>query len=195
MKLREHAVPITAAILVLAVSACGSSGSNEKSSSATTTGPRTSESPQVDPTFKARAAAVCKAVGDELRAQGSFPVPDFNAEHPEVSKLPAVGDYEAKTVATERSWLAQLRALGQPSSGESAWTLFLARIENDVKETAAQQVAARRGDGAAFTATFHELTSEGLSNDQIAAQVGLPSCDPGTIGTSNTKQPVPVRKP
>jgi hypothetical protein len=195
MNLRDHAVPIAAAILVLALSACGSSGTNEKSSSATTTEPRTSESPQVDPTFKARAVAVCKTVGDELRAQGSFPFPAFDAEHPDVSELPAVAAYEAKTVATERSWLAQLRTLGQPASGESAWTIFLARIDNDVKETAAQQVAARRGDGAAFTETFHELTSEGLSNDQIAAQVGLPSCDPGTIGTSNTNQPVPVRKP
>ena len=149
----------------------------------------------MDAAFKAKATAVCEAAGAKLHAQGSFPFPGFNAEHPDVSQLPAIAVYEAKTVATERSWLAQLRALGQPVAGQSAWTLFLARIDNDVTETAAQEVAAQRSDGAAFTKTFHELTAYGLSNDQIAAAIGLPSCDPGMLGNSDAKPPVPVRRP
>jgi hypothetical protein len=192
MNLRQHAAPVALAVLVLSLSACGSSG---KSATATTTAPRTADSARVDAAFKVKAAAVCKTAGDRLRGQGSFPFPNFNAEHPDVSELPAIATYEAKTVATERSWLAQLRALGQPVAGRPAWTLFMARIDDDVTETAAQQVAAQHSDGAAFTKTFHQLTAYGLSNDQIAVAIGLPTCDPDMLGTSNAKAPVPVRRP
>ncbi len=193
MNHRARRLAFAAGILLLSMSACGSNGSAK--SSTTTGAPRTADSPRVDAAFQARAAAVCKAAGDKLRAQGAFPFPDFNPEHPDPSKLGRIADYEAKTVATERSWDAQLLALGQPSSGESAWNIFVERIGDAVKETAAQQVAAQHGDAAAFTRTFHELSSAGLANHQIAVQVGLPSCDPGALGNPDAKQPVPVRRP
>jgi hypothetical protein len=191
MNLRTHRLPIAAGILLLSISACGSSGKNATSST-TTTAPRTSESTQVDAAFKARAAAVCKAAGDKLRAQGSFPARNFDPEHPDASKFPAIAGYEAKTVATERSWQAQLRALGDPSSGASAWNDFLERIDGAVNESAAQQAAAQHSDSTAFTKTFHELSSSVASNRQLAAEVGLVSCDPGALGSS---EPVPVRRP
>jgi hypothetical protein len=194
MNLRKHRSPIAAGILLLSMSACGSSGKNATSST-TTTATRASESSQVDAAFQARAVAVCKAAGDKLRAQGSFPFPNFDPEHPDASKFPAIASYEAKTVATERSWQTQLRALGHPSSGESAWIGFLDRIDSAVNESAAQQAAAQHSDSIAFTKTFHELSSSGLSNSQLAAAVGLAPCDPGALGSSDTKQPVPVRRP
>ena len=194
MNVRKHRVPIAAGILLLSMSACGSSGKSATSPT-TTTAPSASQSTQVDAAFKAKAAAVCKAAGDKLRAQGSFPFPNFDPEHPDASELPAIATYEAKTVATERSWQTQLRALGQPSSGASAWMGFLARIDTAVNETAAQQAAAQHGNSIAFTQTFHELSSSGLSNSQLAASVGLAACDPGALGNSHPQQPVPVRRP
>jgi hypothetical protein len=194
MNLRKHRLPIAAGILLLSMSACGSSGKNATSST-TTTAPRASERTQVDAAFKARAAAVCNAAGDKLRAQGSFPFPNFDPEHPDASELPAIAGYEAKTVATERSWQTQLRALGQPSSGESAWISLLERIDRAVNEAAAQQAAAQHSNSIAFTKTFHELSSSVSSNRKLAAAVGLASCDPGALGSSDTQKPVPVRRP
>ena len=125
---------------------------------------------------------MCKAVGDALRAQGPFPFPDFNPEQPDASKFPTIATYEAKTVATEQSWQSQLHALGEPSTGAAGWKTFLGFVDGGVTSTVAQQDAARRGDSAAFTQTYHDLTSHGLAGTQAASAVGLPSCDPNKLG-------------
>jgi hypothetical protein len=188
---KRNAMPAAVGIVLLSISACGSSGTR---TSTPATAVSTADGPKVEPAFKARATAVCKEAGNKLRAEGSFPFPSFDAEHPDAPKLPAIANFEAKTVAVERSWQAQLIALGHPASGSITWDIFLNRVDRAVKETAAQQVAAQRGDGAAFTKTFHELSSSGLANSQVAAALGLALCDPGALGTTSP-EPVPVRRP
>ena len=184
---------IATAIVLLSISACGSSSKSGAKSTTTTTSTRASTSAEVDSSFKAKAVAACTAAGDNLRSQGAFPFPDFDPEHPDASKLPVIAAYEAKTVATLRAWQAELHALGQPSTGSAAWSTFLADVDRSVKSTVEQQDAARRGAGANFTQTFHDLSSHGLSGTQAAQAVGVPSCDPSNPGTTPSTTPTPVR--
>jgi hypothetical protein len=117
-----------------------------------------------------------------LRAEGSFPFPDFDPEHPNATQLPAIATFEAKTVANEQSWQKQLHALGQPNIGAAAWTTFLTAVDSAVASTVAQQQAAQRGDSASFTQTFHDLTAQGPGDTKAAVAIGAPICDPDQLG-------------
>jgi hypothetical protein len=172
---------VATGIILLSASACGSTKSSA-TSTAERTSPSGSASAEPDPAFKAKVASLCKADGDALRLQGAFPFPNFDPEHPDPSKFPRIADYEAKTVATVRSWQAQLHALGHPSAGLTAWNTFLDAVDRGAQSTADQQDAARRGDSAAFTQTFHDLVSHGFAATQAALDIGLPSCDPQQLG-------------
>jgi hypothetical protein len=164
---------------VATVAGCSSSKSTAApTTSKPTTSTSTAASPGVDPSFQARATAICRTAGAALRAQGSFPFPDFDPERPDATDFPAIGQFEAKTVATLQTWQAQLHALGHPTTGSVAWNTFLAAVDRNVTSTVAQQQAAVRGDGATFTQTFHDLSSQGLAGTQAAAAIGAPNCDP-----------------
>jgi hypothetical protein len=187
---------LTTGVLLVALAACGSTKGATKSTSATTS-LRPSGSGEADTAFKARAVAMCTAAGDKLHAQGPFPAPNFDPEHPDASKFPAIAAYEAKTVATLRAWQSQLHALGQPSTGSAAWATFLAAVDRAVKSTVAQQAAAQHDASGAFTQTFHDLSSQGLAGTQAAQATGVPLCDPSNPGTtpSTTPTPVPLGSP
>jgi hypothetical protein len=178
---RWRILGVTTAIVLLSISACGTNKSSAKSTAATTS-PSTSPSAEPDPAFQAKAALVCKTDADALRSQGPFPFPNFDPEHPDTSDFPRIADYEAKTAAAVGSWQTQLHALGQPSRGVTAWNTFLDAVDRGVKSTIEQQDAARRGDSATFTQTFHDLVSHGTAATQDALNIGLPSCDPQKLG-------------
>jgi hypothetical protein len=133
--------------------------------------------------FKAKVATLCTAASAALKAQGAFPYPSFDPSHPDVSDLPGIAAYEAKTVATEKSWQSQLEALGKPSAGGVRWKKFLTTVNRTVKERVAQQAAAQTGAAATFTTTYKALSSEQKADAKAAQRLGLPSCNPGKIGS------------
>jgi hypothetical protein len=164
-----------------ATSAPTTTSTSSTSTSTSTSGPITS-GPGIEPSFQARATAICISTGAALRAEGSFPFPNFDPEHPDAAQLPAIATFEAKTVANEQSWQKQLHALGQPNIGAAAWNTFLAAVDSNVVSTVAQQRAAQTGDSAAFTQTFHDLTAQGPGDTKAAVAIGAPICDPDHLG-------------
>jgi hypothetical protein len=185
---------VAAAVVLLSISACGSSQSNARPTT-TATSLSASTVTGLGAAFKTRAATLCAQATNKLLSQGPFPYPNFDPEHPDPSDLPGIADYEAKTVTTERAWQAGLLALGDPVSGATGWSALLAAVNRELQGTVAQQEAAQRGDTAMFTKTFHDLTSYGLPGTQAAAAISLASCDPGNLANPNATAPVPVRRP
>jgi len=132
----------------------------------------------VDASFHAKVAATCTTLATALAAEGPFPYPNFDPEHPVVTDFPGIASYEAKTVAAFRSWQTALHALGRPSAGVAAWTAYLSAIDKDVSSTVEQQRAAKQADSATFTKTYHDLSSSGPVDTRAAQARGVPSCDP-----------------
>jgi hypothetical protein len=57
-----------------------------------------SGSPVLGSAFQSRAVALCESALAQKKALGPFPYPDFNPTAPDLSKLPAIAESEAKTV-------------------------------------------------------------------------------------------------
>jgi hypothetical protein len=175
---------------VALVAACGSS--QAKTSASTSTTSPGGASPALDAAFRAKAATICNAAGQALHADGTFPFPAFDPTNPDPTKFPAIAAYEAKTDAAMLAWKAALHALGQPRTGSGVWTTFLGFVDRSVTSEIAQQRAAQRGESAAFTQTYRDLSGQAPAVVQAAAATGLPSCDPGNLGNTTTAPPVPL---
>ena len=116
--------------------------------------------------------------------RGGVSLPDVGSDPPRrTTDFPGIAAYEAKTVATEKSWQSAMIALGKPSSGGSRWKKFLTMVNRTVKEMTAQQAVAQTGAAAAFTSSYKALSSEQKADAKAAKRIGLPSCDPGKIGS------------
>jgi hypothetical protein len=170
-------VAISAALAFVA--GCGSSSKTVTPQAPTRTQAPPPASGFVDSGFRAKVAATCKAAGSTLKAQGPFPFPTFDPEHPLVTDLGAIGAYESKTVTALQAWQQALHALGTPTAGSGAWSTFLTAVDRNLASTIDQQRAAKQGDSTAFTKTYHDLTSHAQTDTQSAAAIGLPSCVPG----------------
>ncbi len=175
----SSAIAMVAAVFALTGGCTSTSKGVVTPGAPTRTQPPPPASGFVDASFRAKVAATCKKAGDALHADGSFPFPNFDPQHPVVKDLPAIGRYEAKTVGALQTWRTSLHALGQPASGSAAWTTFLAAVDRTVTSDIAQEHDAQRSNSAAFTQTYQDLTSHGPAATQAAAAIGLPNCDPG----------------
>jgi hypothetical protein len=166
---RRWTVGVAIGVGLLALSGCG--------------GAKHPPPAQINAAFKAKVSPLCTAASIALKAQGPFPYPSFDPSHPDVTDLPGIAAYEAKTVATEKAWQSQLQALGKPSAGGARWKRYLSTVTRFVKETTAQQAAAQANTAAAFTSTYKKLSSEKKTNDKAGQRIGLPSCSPGKLGS------------
>jgi hypothetical protein len=182
----------TVAVLasVALVAGCGSS--HAKTSATTSTTTPSAAGSGLDVAFRARAAAICNAAGQALRAEGTFPFPAFDPTQPDPTKFPAIAAYEAKSDAAWRTWQAALHALGQPRTGSGVWTTFLGFVDRSVNLDIAQQRAAQRRESTTFTQTYRDLSGQALAGRQAAAATGLPSCDPSNLGNTAKAPPVPL---
>jgi hypothetical protein len=170
--------------LVVLAAACSSASSPTAPPPTTAqTAPAPSVPPgPLDDVFKAKADIACQAVGKELKQQGAFPFPDFDPEHPDVSRFPQIAAYEAQTVAAEKEWQTRMHAIGSPKTGQAEWLALLHAVDLAVDSTSAQQQAAARGDAAAFKASYQDLTNHATAGTNAAIAAGLPSCDPSNLG-------------
>ena len=136
----------------------------------------TSDGPAVGAAFAKRAVAACNDARALKDAQGPFPYPDFNPTDPNPATFPGVADALMKTDVTFTTWLEDLRALGEPPSGNEAWAALLDAIEAHVRINRDQIDAARQGDTERFAADYDEgvATQEAVLN--AATDAGVPEC-------------------
>jgi hypothetical protein len=135
-----------------------------------------SDGPAVGAAFAERAVAACNDAKALKDAQGPFPYPDFNPTDPEPAKFPGVADALMKTDVTFTTWLEDMRALGEPPSGNESWDALLDAIEAHVRINRDQIDAAGEGDTERFAADYDEgvATQEALLD--AATDAGVPEC-------------------
>jgi hypothetical protein len=135
-----------------------------------------SDGPAVGAAFARRAVATCNDARALKDAEGPFPYPDFNPTHPDPAKFPGVADALMKTDVTFMTWLEDMRALGEPPSGNEAWAALLDAIEAHVRINRDQINAARQGDTARFAADYDEGVAMQEALLDAATDAGLPEC-------------------
>ena len=134
------------------------------------------DGPAVGAAFAKRAVAACNDAKVLKDAQGPFPYPDFNPTDPDPAKLPGVADALMKTDATFTTWLEDMRALGEPPSGNEAWVALLDAIEAHVRINRDQIDAARKGDTGRFAADYEEGVGTQEALLDAATDAGVPEC-------------------
>lgn len=154
-------VPVALATLT-ALTSCGSDDA--------------SSGPAVGASFAKQAAAACKDASALKQAQRPFPFPDFNPSQPDPSKLPIIAPYLEETVHTFQAWLADLKALGEPPTGQDAWDDLVSDVQRHVEIATDQQQAAEDGDVATFVRDFEEGSATVDKVGEAADAAGVPSC-------------------
>jgi hypothetical protein len=81
-----------------------------------------------------------------------------------------------KTDVTFTTWLEDMRALGEPPSGNEAWAALLDAIEAHVRINRDQINAARQGDTARFAADYDEGVAMQEALLDAATDAGVPEC-------------------
>lgn len=148
---RTASIAVVVAVAVISQVACGSKTSSNAS-------------PGVGDPFASKALLACRAALEQKQAWKPFPFPVFHPSQPDPSKFPEVAVWlEGGAAPTFASWLASLKALGTPPSGQQAWGDVLAAVGAIVDLNQQQIVAAKGGDAKAFadaTLGLHETQVE-----------------------------------
>ena len=130
----------------------------------------------MDPAFRSSAAKVCSEALAAKRAQGAFPFPSFNPTKPDLSRLPAIGRFEARTVTIYRRWLGGMQALGEPSRGRSEWRALVTALHDNLVTIAQQQRAGIDSDGKTFTKDYFQGNAIQKTLEDHSAAAGLKTC-------------------
>jgi hypothetical protein len=136
-----------------------------------------SVSPAVGQAFAARATAVCHKAIESKQAWSAFPVSNFDPAHPDPSAFPKAAVWLKDEVApTFETWLNDLRALGEPPTGQSSWSDVLTAVEKIVGGNADEAAAADAGDTDAFVAAHDGLIETQTELERTTAAAGVPKC-------------------
>ena len=149
--------------LALATAACGGSAA-------------ATPNPTLGADFATSALAACDAAVVMKRAEGPFPVPDFNPTKPDVAKLGQVADYLEKTATTYEAWSGAMKGLGQPAGGDSFWSAIIAAIDRHGELARDQIDAARKGDTARFSRDYTLGQQTRADLIKAAQDAGIPDC-------------------
>jgi hypothetical protein len=126
--------------------------------------------------FATKALAVCQHAHDLKVAQGPFPVPSFNPTNPDAGMFPQVAAALRKTAMTWESWLAGMKALGLPSTGQAPWADLVAAVQRHVDLNADQIAAAERGDLATFSGDYDKGVRTQADLLRAATAAGVAAC-------------------
>jgi hypothetical protein len=127
--------------------------------------------------FAARAVAVCSAALESKAAWKPFPLVAFDPNDPDPEALGDAAPWLAEVVApTFEGWRDGLRALGDPPSGQAAWTDLVVAVDSIVAGNEDQIEAALAGDPAAFARATAALQAAQPVLVAAAAAAGVPSC-------------------
>jgi hypothetical protein len=144
--------------------------------SAVTARGQAAKAPVFGPVFSPKVVALCKRALAQKKAEPPFPFSDFNPTKPDVSKLPAIGRYEAAGVRIFRTWLHDMRALGLPPRGRIEWAALIDALRAHLRIIAHQQAAALRRDGEAFTRDYYAGNAAQRAMVSAANAAGVPIC-------------------
>jgi hypothetical protein len=126
--------------------------------------------------FQRRAVAVCQRALAQKKAQGPFPYPDFNPTKPDLSKLPAIAQFEGQTVTIYQNWQREMLALGQPPTGQAEWADVLKALDSHVRIITEQQAAAQNGDGKTFTKDYYDGNKTQDDMQRASDDAGVSVC-------------------
>ena len=130
--------------IVLAVAACSSGSSHHLVAAATSRG-----------AFLKAVNTVC-ARAVSAHAGHSFPLSNFDPEHPDASHLPIVGNYFARYGQLPQT-VAALKELEPPPADTTAWQRLLT-VAEEMRDNAQRQIAAADArDVKGFVATVHTV--------------------------------------
>jgi hypothetical protein len=176
---------LVTAVLVLGMSACGSSkGSSNASTSApqaghpTTSFPSPTPASTLEPAFIARVNAVCTQAKSNSEANGPFPYQNFDPLHPDVKLLPKVGAFFAAVQSSGDQVPAELRALGTPRRAQSLWAKMLVLAQENSAIADRQIKAAEASDSPAFIATVDAVERVDTQLQKLGHQTGFADSSP-----------------
>jgi hypothetical protein len=171
----RYTLAVLGALGALAMSACGGSKAKTTTTPAVTAPPSAAT---IEAAFIARANAVCSRALTRLNAHGPFPYPRFDPLHPDVKLLPKVGAFFSRLRPVADTVPAQLRRLGSPRHGRSAWRrlLTLARQERAIADR--QIAAANASDVATFVSTVNAIGPVGGRFHRTAQAAGFAAASP-----------------
>jgi hypothetical protein len=126
--------------------------------------------------FAAKALAVCDGMVAKKQSMGPFPFPDFNPTKPDPSVLPQLPAELEKTASLWSSWSTGMKALGQPTGGQAAWTSLIAAIDRHGELNGDQIDAAEKGDAARFASDYSKGVATQAALLKAATDAGIPEC-------------------
>jgi hypothetical protein len=177
----HHALGFAFVLAAVGISACGSSGGTTSSGTVpaqTATHPTISiASPSaataLDPSFVARADAVCASAKSRIDAHGPFPYGNFDALHPDVKLLPKIGAFFAQVQSTSDRVPVELRQLGSPQKAQTLWHKMLALAKEDRAIADRQIAAAKASDVTGFVATVNAVHVTDMQLQKLAHEGGF----------------------
>ena len=127
--------------------------------------------------FATRAIAVCQVALDAKQAWRAFPAAGFNPNQPDPAAFPEVGAWlEGEVAPTFEAWSNGLAALGQPPSGQQAWSDVLSAIVTIVHLNADQVNAAKSADTEGFVEATDGLHAVQSELERATEAAGVPTC-------------------
>lgn len=160
MRTRLHLI-VVGIVMLMALAGCAGSPASEG----------------VGDGFAARADAVCAAALESKAAWQPFPLAAFDPSDPDPAALGDVAPWLADVVApTFEGWRDGLVALGEPPSGQAAWTDALAAVDTIVVGNQNQIDAAVAGDATAFAAATTALRRAQPVLVAATQAAGVPAC-------------------
>jgi hypothetical protein len=154
---------IVAAIAMLTVTGCGTAHPANPLATATNV--------PANNAFLTNATTACTAALN-LLTQRPFPYSDFNQNDPAVSELPAVGAfYDAQKFNHDE--LAFAQGLGEPTTGQGTWKVFVNLVGQEQTAMASQISAAKAANKTGFLASVKQLAAIESEIDSIAAAAGF----------------------
>jgi hypothetical protein len=163
----RHTLAAPAVAIILSVGALGACGSE----------PGDQTPPGVGESFATRAASICQTALESKRAWSAFPAASFDPNHPDSAAFPEVAAWlEGEVAPTFEAWLDDLTALGNPPSGQQAWSDVLSAIDTIVHLNADQVRAAKSADTEGFAEATDGLHAVQSELERATAAAGVPTC-------------------
>ena len=163
--MRRSRALLVAPLSVLALAACGGSGSLTMSE------------------FISEANNICTSGS---ASAGAVPQPSVSSSliSPTKNDLPTIASFLSKQVAVLQSTVDRLKALGTPPSKQTAWSQALVAIQKSVDDVKSTQSAAQAGDIGTYTTALARVVEDGPGIDQTFGSFGATACTSNSPGSS-----------
>jgi len=129
----------------------------------------------ISPQFVTKANRLCAKLNVRFgHALGRFPFQNFDATHPDLKTLPLVGKHFANALPIRRAIPAELRGLGEPTTGKRAWDAIRSLALQANAAGIKQVSAALASNAKAFVATVNQIHRLHNATGARATAAGFP---------------------